>query len=38
MEASLFAFAAFVVLVAIFGAVASLYGEDSRQGFAPYSN
>ena len=37
MEASLFAVAAFVVLLAILGAVAGLYGEDSRQGFAPYS-
>jgi hypothetical protein len=37
MEASLFAVAAFVALLAILGAVASLYGEDSRQGFAPYS-
>ncbi len=38
MDASLFAIVAFVVIVAIVGALAALYGEETRQGFAPYSN
>jgi hypothetical protein len=37
MEAML-AIAAIVVIVAIFGALATLYGEESRVGFAPYGN
>jgi hypothetical protein len=38
MEASLFAIAAIVAIVAILGALATLYGEETRQGFAPYGN
>jgi hypothetical protein len=37
MDTTLFAVFAFVAIVAIFGALATLYGEDSRDGFAPYS-
>ena len=32
----MFALFAFVALVAIFGALATLFGEESREGFAPY--
>ena len=38
MDASLFAIVAFAALVALLGALATLYGEESREGFAPYSN
>ena len=38
MEASLFAIAAIVAIIAIVGALATLYGEETRSGFAPYSN
>ena len=38
MEVSLFAIAAFAALVALLGAIATLYGEETREGFAPYSN
>jgi hypothetical protein len=33
----LFDVAAFAAFLAIFGVLAALLGEDSRQGFAPYS-
>jgi hypothetical protein len=36
MDSILFAVFAFAAIVAIFGALATLYGEDSRAGFAPY--
>ena len=34
---TLFAIGAFVAVLALFGAVAALFGEDSRQGFSVYS-
>jgi hypothetical protein len=33
---SLFAIGAFVAVLALFGVVAGLFGEESREGFAPY--
>ena len=40
MDAPVFAIVAifaFVALLAIVGAAAALFGDDTRQGFAPYS-
>jgi hypothetical protein len=37
MEATLFAVFAFVALLAIIGAIAAVVGDDTREGFAPYS-
>ncbi len=37
METTVFALFAFVAIVAIFGALATLFGEESREGFAPYA-
>jgi hypothetical protein len=36
MDVSLFVIGAFVALIAVFGAIASLYGEESRPGFSGY--
>ena len=38
MDASLFAIVAIVAVVAILGALATVYGEETRQGFAPYGD
>lgn len=37
METTLFALFAFVAIVAIVGALATLFGAESREGFAPYA-
>ena len=36
MDTTLFALLAFAALITIFGALATLLGEESREGFAPY--